>query len=312
MKTNTKNNFLKLAMTLMAIFIFSGAMAQTPIPGQANAVYAAEGTVYMVEGTTIPVYALPDPVYHASWDYATANWTLTAGFVWNWSVTGGTALNVTFGSAAANYVEVSVSTAGTYEIQVTEEAPVAFGGCVGTGTVLAIEVVATPAATMGVLDGTTPSFCASDLSIPTSVPVTISGGWQNYRLAWSLEIATLDGSSTKDEWFDTDKITSLGAALDYAEEYTEAIPEAVAAAGAHDIISVGSFTVINNKPTVYTYSLTSINDQALRFGDFLALNGDASIASAFTYNAINETYSIQVNPAPVTGPIYHIPSTWGQ
>jgi hypothetical protein len=314
MKTSTKKIVLKLALTLTAIFIFTGAIGQgTAVPGQANGVtYATEATTYMVAGTTIPVYALPDPVYHATWNYASGVWTLTPGFTWSWGVTAGASADVVFSqnNVEDNYVTVTISEVGPYTISVTENAPAAFGGCVGEARTLNVEVVATPAATLGALAGQSPSLCATDPLIPTTIPVAISGGWQNYRLAWSLEIATLGPALTKDQWFDTDRTTSLGTVLAYAEDYTPAVPQAVAAAGTHEIMSVGSFTVINNKPTVYTYTLTGINDQALRFGDFITLGGDGSVASAFTYNPITETYTIQVNPAPVTGPIYHIPATW--
>ena len=324
MKTMTKKNVLKLAMMVMATFLFTGTWAQTlgsEIPGHdaiPPVTYATDGITYMVAGDNIPVYALPDPVYHGNWDYAGGIWTLTDGFVWNWSRTGtgndtgsGT---VTFSQNGENdnYVEISIDQAGQYEIQVTEEAPAAFGGCEGSPTELIIQVVPTPTATLGALAGEDDSFCITDGGFPSAVNATISGGWQNFRLVWTLEIATLDGSLVKDEWFETDLTTSLGVALEYAVEYTTADPEEVAAQGDHDIMSVASFGLINNKPTVYTYNLISINDQALRFGDFITRGGDESDASAFRYNAIGQTYTIQVNPAPVTGPIYHIPDTWAQ
>jgi len=296
--------------------VMTGAMAQThdgtAVTGQANvAAYGNDGTVYMVEGTTIPVYALPDPVYHSSWDYTSATWTLTDGFTWNWSESTSTLIFSQTG-AEDNYVQISApaDSDGTYTVEVTEEAPAAFGGCEGTATSLTVNVVNTPAATLGALAGADVQYCVTDAGIPTTVPVTISDGWQNYRLVWSLEIATLGDGLAKDEWFDTNLTTSLGASIEYAELYTTASPEAVAAAGVHNIMSHTGFDVINDKPTVYTYTLTSINDQALRFGDFITLNGDASDASAFTYNAIGETYTIMIAPAPTTGPIYHIPSTW--
>ncbi|MCG8699719.1 MAG: hypothetical protein MI922_16820, partial [Bacteroidales bacterium] len=38
--------------------------------------------------------------------------------------------------------------------------------------------------------------------------------------------------------------------------------------------------------------------------------GDAADESAFTYYAAADTYVVTVHPAPVTGPIYQIPSGW--
>lgn len=325
-----KSTFLKLALMFVAMLIFTGTYAQTNagagVPGAADVTFTTGGTITMVAGTTIPLYAKPDPIYHSTWNYATATWTITAGFTWSWSVTTGTAAHFTFAPLAANvgdnYVEITAGAAatGNYVISVTEQASAAYGSCTGAATTQAITVVATPVAALTGA-ATSVTFCTGDGGIPVAVDATISGGWQNYRLAWSLEIATLGAGLAKDEWFDTDKTTSLGGALAYAESYTAAIPQAVAASGAHSIMSVASFTAIDPdgagpltaKPTVYTYTLTSINDQALRHGDYIGFGPStyaAPAAADFTYNAIGETYTIQINPAPTTGPIYHIPATW--
>lgn len=319
-----RSTLSKLALTLVAAFVFVGANAQThpgtAVIGQANGVtYGNDGSVYMVEGTTIPVYAKPDPVYHSSWDYATKVWTLTDGFVWNWSVTAGTAANISFSQNAAqdNYVEITAAaiSVGVYTINVKEKAPAAYGGCEdATGKNLTLNVVATPAITLGPLAGTSPNYCEGDALIPTAVNTTISGGWQNYRLSWNLEIATLGAGLAKDYYYTDETGAGSSAVQIYAANYTETAPQAVAASGTHDIMTVGSFAVIDSKPTVYTYTVNSINDQALRFGDFIDLAGVASNAAAFTYNPVtgNGTYTIRINPKPVTGPIYHIPSTWAQ
>ncbi|MFO7924160.1 MAG: hypothetical protein R6U58_10755 [Bacteroidales bacterium] len=316
----TKKNILKLAMTVVATLIFGGAMAQTNggagVPGSADVTFDTGGTdggvFYMIEGTTIPLYAEPDAVYHSDWTYD-SDWSLTDGFIWNWSVSAGDAGNVTFTPAASNtrdnYVELNITTTGTYQISVTEEAPAAYGGCEGAAQTLDVEVVDAPSVTLGALDGTSDNFCITDGGIPTEIIATISDGWRNYRVAWTLEIATLGAGLVEDEWFDTDLTTSLGGAQAFAEDYTEAAPNEIASAGDADIMTVASFSVINNKPTVYTYTLTSINDQALRFGDYIGFGGDYGTPAAadFTYNAVGESYSVQINPAPATGPIYHIP-----
>ncbi|QKG78916.1 hypothetical protein [Tenuifilum thalassicum] len=313
-----RSTLMRIALVVTALFMFSGVFAQThnsTIPkGYANSVtYGNDGSFYMVEGTTVPVYALPDPVYHP-WDYASGTWTLTDGFTWNWAE-GTTTLTFSQNGAPDNYVEITApagSAAGSpYTVTVYEQSPAAFGGCAdATPTSITVNVVATPSATLGALAGASDSYCVGDASIPSAINATISGGWQNYRLVWRLEIATLDNNAAKDQYYDDETGAGASAVQKYAVNYTTASPEAVAASGAHDIMTVSSFSVINNKPTVYTYELISINDQALRFGDFITLDGDATDPSAFTYNAISETYTLQINPAPVTGPIYHIPTTW--
>ena len=55
----------------------------------------------------------------------------------------------------------------------------------------------------------------------------------------------------------------------------------------------------------------SINDQASRFGDFINLDGDDTVPGDFNYyNIGGQQLVVTVNPAPVTGPIYHISNTW--
>ena len=310
-----KRNF-KLRTVIVAAFTFAtiGLFAQThdgtELPGLDTdyASGAVQTSTYVVEGATIPVWATPDPYFHPSYDPSTSTETLTDGFTWTW---GDVSAVLTFNqnNAQDNYVEVTAGgagTAGTYPITVTENAPAAWGGCSGASTTIDVVVVAAPTATLG--GDATYSLCEGDAGLPAAVTATISDGWQNYRLVWTLEIKTLNPDLTDKDFYDTDKTTTPVA---LAEEYTTAVPEAVAAAGAHDITSVaGGFTVIDASSTVYTYTLTSINDQASRFGNFIALDGDATDPSAFAYLGIGETVSITVHPTPTTGPIFHIDAGW--
>ncbi|MBN1952481.1 MAG: hypothetical protein JW801_14865 [Bacteroidales bacterium] len=294
-----------------ALFVSMGLFAQThpgtTLPG-ASTDYAsgvAEGTTYVVSGMTIPVWASPDAYYHPLYNAATSTWTLTDDFTWTW---GDVSTTLTFGTnnAEDNYNTITAGAAGTYPITVTENAPAAYGGCSGAATTIDVIVVDQPAVTLG---GTASySLCEGNAGLPANITATISDGWQNYRLVWTLQIKTLNADLTDKDLYDTDKATTIAG---LAEEYTPAVPEAVAAAGGHDITSVaGGFTVIDNSSTVYTYTLTSINDQASRFGNFIALDGDLTDPSAFTYFANAETVTITVHPTPTTGPIYHIQSGW--
>lgn len=312
-----KTNIFKIVMTLVLAFVVTGAFAQsTDVPGTATQYDETETTTYMMEGTTIPLYAEPDSYFHPTYDPDVAG-TLTTGFTWTWDEGTGT-LSFSQNNVEDNYVEVSadVGDAGSYTVNVLENAPAAWGGCNdGTGTDLTINVVEEPTATLddGITTGSASyNLCEGDGGIPAGVAADISAGWQNYRLVWTLEIKTLNADGTDKDFYDTDKTTT---AVPLAEEYTEAAPEDVAAAGAHDITSVaGGYTVIDGSSTVYTYTLTSINDQASRFGEFIGFTGDyaAPVPDDFTYYAISETVSIQVNPTPTTGPIYHIDHTWSE
>ncbi|MBN2480208.1 MAG: hypothetical protein JXB19_00585 [Bacteroidales bacterium] len=276
-----------------------------------------EATTHMTEGTTVPVYALPDPYYHPNYDVENAIFTLTNGFTWTWSGTAVDNLTVNQASTDDNYVTVTAASgdAGSYVLSVTENAPALYGGCSGPQVDLNIVVHAEPGVTMG--GDATYLFCAGDAGLPDDIQTIISDGWQQYRLVWSLEIATLDELGAKEFYYDDENGTNREGVQKYAEEYTTDTPQSIADAGsAPDLMTFGAFNVINNGTrnavTVYTYTLTGINDQASRFGDFIDLAGDDSDASAFTYYAAGETVVVTVYPAPVTGPIYHIPNNWAQ
>ena len=309
-----KKNILKIAFTLVLAFVITGVFAQaTDVPGDGADFatnWAATGTVHMVEGGTIPLFAMPDPYFHPDYDNTgTPDYTLNAaGFTWVWTEATAT-LSITQSAPEDNYVTVGagVGDAGTYTVNVVETAPAGWGGCDdGTGTNASVVVHAVPAVTLG---GTASyNLCEGDAGLPAAVTATISDGYQNYRLVWQLEIKTLNADGTDKDFYDTDKTTTPVA---LAESYTTAAPEAVAAAGAHAITSIGGgFTVIDNSATVYTYTLTSINDQASRNCDFITLGGNESVAANFTYYANAETVTVRVNPTPTTGPIYHINNGW--
>jgi len=320
-----KMNFTRAILSVAAAMLISvGAFAQTThngstVPGAATVTYTssvAEPTTYVTEGTTVPVYAMPDSYYHPNYDPGAGIYTLTDGFTWSWTEAT-TTLTVTQADPEDNYVTVGadVGDAGNYVLSVIENAPAAYGGCSGAAVDLNITVVAQPGVTIG--GDASYSFCAGDPGLPTDIQTIISGGWQQYRLVWSLEIATLDDGGAKEFYYDDEDGTNPAGAQKYAVNYTTLSPQSVPnAGGAPDLMTVAAFNVINNGTrdavTVYTYTLTSINDQASRFGDFISLNGDDSDASAFTYYAAGETVVVTVYPAPVTGPIYHIPDAWAQ
>jgi hypothetical protein len=261
------------------------------------------------------MYALPDAYYHPNYDVAGAVWTLTDGFTWTWSGTATTSLTVTQASPDDNYVTVAAAAgdAGNYVLSVTENAPAAYGGCSGPQVDLNITVVEQPDITIG--GNATYNFCEGDPGLPANIQSVITGGWQNYRLVWTLEIATLDDASAKEFYYDDETGLNPAGAQKYAVEYTDAVPQEIATiAAAPDLMTVADFLVINNGTrdavTVYTYVLTSINDQAARFGDFITLNGGNPTPDQFGYNAAGETVVVTVYPAPVTGPIYHISNSW--
>ena len=315
--------FTKLLCVAAAMLIGVSAFAQThngsTVPAAGVVTYAGsdiQGTTYIMEGTTVPMYALPDPYYHPNYDVANAVYTLTNGFTWTFSGTATTGLTVTQAATNDNYVTVEApdASAGNYVLTVVENAPAAYGGCSGASVNLNISVVPEPEFEFDGLSDTL-ALCEGNAGLPASIQTVISGGWQQYRLVWSLEIATLDEDGAKEFYYDDETGLNPTGVQKYAEEYTTAAPQLIAnTAAAPDIMTVADFAAIDigarKAVTVYTYTLTSINDQASRFGDFIALGGDDTDEAAFTYYGTPSKYVVVVYPAPVTGPIYHIPNNW--
>lgn len=325
----------RIIFVVAALFATAGLFAQ--IPGYTDGAgtgtnyvsTATQATTDVTVGKTIPLFATPDSYYHPSYDPEDGS-GLTAGFTWTWSTTAGTG-SVTLGSAAANYVEVTGATVGAATVEVYESGALCADA---TPESIAINIMATPSVSI-TAPATDIEECEGDPSLDlgtTSVVATIANnGASNYRLVWSLEIYTENSSATPDEWFDTDLSTSLGAVQAFAEEYTQALPQAVAASGAVDITSVGApntdFITINNKTTVYTYTLTAINDLVSRRSDFLTIDDavqgagnavNSATAGDFMYYDINgvnplantDVITITVHPVPSTGPIFHIDNDW--
>jgi hypothetical protein len=336
-----KTRFTKKLFAALAVAgLFAGGAYAQVIPGYEDgtaggvANYVGTGTQATTEvtiGKTIPLFAWPDTYYHPSYD-PEAGTGLTVGHTWAWTPIAGTG-TVTLANASGNYVEMTGATLGTATVSVLESGPVC--GDVSPQT-MGVTVRATPTVSITLPVALTITQCEGNALLTfasTQVQATIvNNSTSNYRLVWSLEIYT-ESAGSPDEWFDTDISTSLGTAPGpyYAESYTQAAPDYIAAAGIYNISSVGApdvaYITINNKTTVYRYTVTAINDAVSRRGDFINIDdavqgtGNAVNSAApgdFMYYdvlganplAATSVRTITVNPVPVTGPIYHISNLW--
>jgi hypothetical protein len=328
-----KQGIMKRNLKLRTLFVAAFAVATMGLFAQTNGGAAMPGaqadyvntttqaSTYITEGTTVPAYAVPDPYFHPlndPWN-ATPVYTLTAGFTWVW--TEGTA-TLTFGTNNANdnYTTITApagSSAGSpYTVNVVETAPAAWGGCSDAGIDLTVNVVTVPAlafsaALLGAPEAGTYEVCNSDIATLPAVDIAVSGGWQNYWIAWSLEVKTVDALGATVATYAADKSTPAALAADYPT--TAPYKVITAAAASNDITTVADYSIIGTNSTVYTYTITSINDRASRFGDFIGLDGDTTDESAFTYQAAGgafQTVTITVHPTPTTGPIFHIDDAW--
>ena len=167
----------------------------------------------------------------------------------------------------------------------------------------------------GFISVDTLSVCEGDASLSDIVQATFTG-IRTFQLDWSLEIATLDAAGAKELYWSLAK-ASLGGTQAYAVEMD--------GAGGNQEVDINAttfdpdrptdntYTAINDgtrkKTTLYSYAINGVNDRISRKSDYLS-NPTAAADSWTWYDTTTETVVIKVNPAPVTGPIYHIPNDW--
>ena len=318
-----RGNLLKVITGIAtALFVANGTFGQDVQGGtDYEAISGANTEIDSVTvGSTTRLYVKPDAYFHPG--YVNPTWTLTAGFTWDWVIPGGAGTADAGEVNTDEWVQVdwSGTAGGPYNIVVTETAPAAYGGCSGDTNVY-VSVIASPTATFtadnpGTIIGADLTVCEGDARLADIVQSTMTGV-TTLQLEWTLEIATLSSLGAKDEYFDLDK-ASLGAVQAFAinRAGTVANPQETGLTALtfdFDKPNDGTYTAIQpaatKKATVYTYTINGINDRISRKSDYLG--NSAGAADGWTwYDTTAETIVIRVNPAPVTGPIYHIPNDW--
>jgi hypothetical protein len=314
-----RKNVFRIGLSIVfTMFVASALFAQ--VENADYVLYDANETAptaidSVTTGTTTGFYAKPDVYYHPNYN-AGGGWNVTANFSWNWSFNGASGGTINDADVNDPYVTITWDAGtGSYEVNVYEEASPAMGGCQGAVTVLNVEVIAEPTVTYtadnpGVTIGADLTVCDGDARLTDVVQAAFTG-IATMQLDWDLEIATLDASMAKDEYFDID-YNSLGAAQAYAiqNQGSDGSQTVDIAASTYDLTKpTGGFLVTNSKSTVFTYDIRGTNDRISRKCDYIA-NPTAALDSWSWYDTTVETIVIQVNPAPDTGPIYHIPNSW--
>jgi len=328
-----KSTLLKVAGTLAAVMFSFGVMAQNPAApyAQYDANLTAPTNVEYVTlktgGTTLGYYALPDPMYHPTY---VASGTLTTGFVWNWSIL--PAMTITK-PGAANYAEITYTATGNYVVNVAEQASPAFGGCTdGTPTVMNVTVINTPTGTMSIAPGgawqqiaanTSYQVCGDQaaqtitVAFNEAVPNTLGG----YSFAIARKVEEIDGAgtvlATPTAWTILQDYTA-GSKLKTGNLGLTGLNPAFATVTPAFTLTFDShaLNISNSRRTKYTYKLvrtgTLAADVDAATNDFRSAISAKSdyLGSATYYNFTNNEVYFVVNPAPATGPIYHIPNDY--
>jgi len=315
-------NFLKIVLTFVLAFTLTGAFAQG-LPADYGLISTDGDVSYVTLDATIPFYVTPDANYHPTWAAFSTN--LTAGFVWNFyddgSWANGTELTL---AVTDNYVEIQANTIGSYPINVKEEAPAAFGGCEdATGQDFTVNVIAKPTATItgaGANNAWTVTtagheyyICGDAIAENVTMAITETGvpaALASYAYSVQKRVVNLN---------------NLGAEIGVPVvttpvDHTTAAKNATATAdGGSEVLSSGAMPVVGGLRTKYEFTLQKGTDAPLAAAaegivsavshksDYLTVAGGGNITTYPFTGTVTVVYI--VNPAPTTGPIYHIPTT---
>jgi len=151
--------------------------------------------------------------------------------------------------------------------------------------------------TLGIADGATYTQCGNMAAVDVNVQLT---GYPNFQLKWTLTRIQIDADGNDVGVAASIVDNSTGQTLGAANSLTRVTDQNYVLHNyAHTMIVVG----LNPVRTKYVYTLGGITDNVSRKSDFLT--------GVTWYEDVNQVYTIILNPAPVTGPIYHIPNDFG-
>jgi len=291
-----------MALVVTAMFMFTSNYAQILTD------YSEDETVemYQTVGRTFRLYVLPDPIYSPTYDAAT-NTNLGANSQWKFDYpvawTGTPGIGV---AADSNWVEltanaVTIDTVKAYELNTLI-------GCEdATPRKTTIHVIAAPVATTPTADNTT--FCGDQAAQPIVLNITENVPNALAAYAFSVEevVDSIDGSGASLGNISTNttfvNFTLAAKAKSGTSGFTAATPNFTYT------FNSSLLTVSNNHRTRYTYTFKKASDAgAIADGIISAISQKSDYIQGLTSYAFNPDNQVVfiVNPAPVTGPVYHI------
>lgn len=293
---------------MVAVFMFAGVNAQILTDYQ-----NVTEDVYQTAGKTFRVYVMPDLVYSPSYNSVT-NANLGAAALWTWSYPAGltTGAPATGAPANQNWVEFTNPVAGgPFALEVVESNTI--GVCAdATPETRNIYVVAAPSAVITTVDpaqacGDQPAAAVS-MSFTEAVPAALASyAFSVVELVETIDpsdvvLATIRTTTNFVGYPTTGKLNTgnglTGAASPYGFSFNTAPL----------VIEAGS-------RTRYTYTLAKATDAPGAAADgvisAISQKSDHFGGTVLTHPfGAKITYVAIVNPAPTTGPIYHIPNNF--
>jgi len=304
-----KTNIFKIVMTLVMAFIVTGAFAQLATD---NTDFVDNTTTdYVTINKSMPYYVEPDGLYSPSFD-ASLSLTGDVNTTFSWTYTPPVSGSATVDTDNNNYQEVTFNELGIWTIKVEETYN---AGCAGTAVTQTVEVVDTPGIagfdffenTLGITSGGAAyEYCGNQT---TSDDINIAfNGFPNFQLDWQLDVEEIDGTgatvvnANNATLVDNTAATGTPQVLGGGNALVRAEPTG------NLTIESRTFTMIqdastNDVRTKYTYTFNGVTDNISRKSDYGK--------TATWYDIGGYTFEIIVNPAPETGPIYHIKNDWG-
>jgi hypothetical protein len=319
-----KSTLMKLALTIVAIFVILGAQAQTypaaiQDPAHANALnyVVPTETTYQTTGLGLTLYVAPDPVYSPLYNGVGAV-GINASSQWRWvygiSFADAGAVEIKPWTALQNYVAIpagSLPAAGSTRLFWAAERQSA--GCADNiGKSHLVTVLPAPTASLagantaaawnvaaanefyrcgeGYVDDLTPTFTETGVIAPYNV------------YAYNIT-ATVAG-------YDATGVEVVAAAPAPAYNISVAATDATfVASGTSTAIPVNMMYVQNagvNVRTKYVFTLASVASKISTLSYYRA-----GVANSFYAEAgANDIVTYWLNLPPVTGPIYHIPNNF--
>ena len=336
-----KSTFLKLALVFGAMLMFADLYAQ-PAAINTNYVQVGANTTFQTEGKTFRLYVAPDVVYSPDYD-GTDPADLNDNARWTWTYAYPAALEGTpatgvLSAAETNWVTFTTVVSGTYTVSVIESNTVT--GCADADAVSqTVEVVDAPTAIIaGTTDaagytwsGTNPyTDCLP--AVPTTETVTITitedtripAAFRTYALLINETVENLEADLTTPiapALADNDFSYTVATKLNPAHATLTAnpthtwTPNDVGTATSTYTLPTATLTVQGGLPTRYTYTISTATDVVAGTGIVSAISHKSDYDwTDGVYDAVPSAFGATTSvayivlPAPVTGPIYHIPS----
>jgi len=306
-------NLLKLAFTMLAMIVMTGAMAQTPAQYTAT----ESETMVQTEGISFRLYVQPDPVYSPNYD---ADGTLGANSLWTFTIPTGLTGSVASGTPVdQNWVEISNPVASATNYDVTAQETNSTLSCTNPGRTTSISVIAAPTAVIAPDDvtgwtagaGTNEYYRCAAVADAIAVPqlnITFTEDARRVANAYDYILSvTKAGYDINDNLLVAESVVTADfgkAAMQAIADY-DASPVAHTTASTLTILDDGSGNLVRTK---YVFTLENISSKTSYLSYFRANTGFTPTIAANYYAVANQTVTLWLNPAPVTGPIYHIPN----